>query len=106
MYPTRSSDLTARIVFAPSSEGGRNGAAHSGPYRPQFFDGERDWDARYRFDPQVVSPGSEAFAEIWLMNPDDVIPKLRSGGTFWLREGTRAVATGTILSVAQRGTNA
>ena len=85
----------AKIFVIPANEGGRHTPISSG-YRPQFFFGTTDVTGTIGIDDEkVVNPGDHAEVGLELLKPVGMEPNMR----FAIREGSKTVGAGFILSV-------
>jgi elongation factor Tu len=87
---------TAELLVIPSDEGGRHTPIFAG-YTPQFFFGTTDVTGTF-VDLQgvkMIAPGDHAHVSIELQKPVGMEPGMR----FAIREGSKTVGAGVILSV-------
>jgi len=86
----------AELFVIPSKEGGRHTPIYPG-YRPQFFFGTTNVTGAISDlgDLKMVTPGEHAKVGLELMKPVGMEPGMR----FAVREGSRTVGAGVILSV-------
>ena len=96
--------LEASIYMVETEFGGRSTGVFD-RYRGQFFwhinhVETTDWDASYFFEGGQVAPGECAFCKI-ILSPNLIEcskGRFKKGGQFGIREGSRIVGVGTILS--------
>ena len=92
--------LVTDLRFIAMEVGGKSCPVCSG-YRPQFYVNGRDYCCTVRFSEGVwVQPGESVRATIIPSRfaADTLSGELSAGLEFQLREGTKTVATGTIVS--------
>ncbi len=92
-------DVKVEMFFLPTEAGGRKGAVHNG-YRPQFYFDGHDWDAVHTYiDVETVQPGEDVSAYLSFISPHLLLPKVKVGRPFLIREGAKTVAFGTITEI-------
>ena len=87
----------AEVYLLTPQEGGRSRMLPFTPsYRPQFYYGDHNWDARYEWLDDQAFSGDSGLMAITFLSPENHI-HLRPGMTFELREGSRTIGQGKIL---------
>ncbi len=96
--PQERIDAIAEIKFLTPEAGGRATPVASG-YRGQFHYGGGDWDARYTFADDPVSPGEMVEAILQFLSPQAHQGRIHMGMEFLVREGNKTVAHGRLTWV-------
>jgi translation elongation factor EF-Tu-like GTPase len=105
-WHTRKPDIEVELNLLTTEEGGRRTRALSG-YRPQFSYDGYDWDAIQDYgDVEMVAPGETVVAYLQFLSPQCHVGKLYPGKEFLLREGSRVVGRGHVITVLHLEANA
>lgn len=89
-------DFVAFISLVPSDRGGRQSGISSG-YRPQLFIDGEDCDIAVTLEDEPLNPGESAVVYCSFFRPELHLRRLVVGKAVLFREGSRAIAYGTIL---------
>ena len=94
-------DIETEIYFLTPAEGGRSSPAFD-DYRPQFYYGGHDWDARHLYpDVKQVNPGDTVKAYLGFLSPAEHVGKVHPNMTFEIREGARTVGRGIVTRILE-----
>ncbi|MEL6545165.1 MAG: GTP-binding protein, partial [Myxococcota bacterium] len=86
---------SAEIFVLDQKEGGRHKPFGSG-YTPQFYFGAANVPGTLSFDEELINPGARATVRFALLRPVAIEPGMR----FAMREGSRTVGAGVVVTVA------
>jgi hypothetical protein len=95
--------ILAKLHFYETSAGGRK-APLIYPWHGCIFEFEGELrECRLLLNDEIpVSPGQTIALPIVLLRPEVVLPKLRIGQTFFLRDGMRRIARGEVVEIQSK----
>ncbi|MGL4553462.1 MAG: elongation factor Tu [Gemmataceae bacterium] len=92
-------DVEVELTLLPTEHGGRRSAPGQG-YRPQFYYGNEDWDARYEYAVGGEVPlGHCVRARLTFLSPQEHRGRIFAGMPFLMREGNRVVGYGRVTAL-------
>lgn len=94
-------EIEARVHFLDTGEGGKTRTIPAGieSYSIPLEFESRYFDCRFRPNvPQAINPGDTVDLAIQFLNPDLVLPRLRTGVDFRFWEGG-TIAVGTVTKI-------
>lgn len=97
-------EITARIHFRGAEDGGRETPVFSG-YRPALYFGGKQIDGAVILEgsDEKLMPGEEREVRITLLHPENAGIEPKRSEPFEVREGTRVVGEGRVLSILPAG---
>jgi hypothetical protein len=91
--------IKVKLVFAKTEDGGRKGPIHPPVFSCIFTLDGRNFDCRLiLLDDSPINPGEVVETGIQFLSPDLVLPEIKEGLLFTLRE-VRQIASGEVLQV-------